>query len=240
MNHASERSGQTPRPSNAAPALRIRYGRLALALAGLAALVAVPVTVVLLVAGAAPWWAPVSAAGLLAADVAALRLLAIRDRRRRVQRAFRDAMAAQPAAAPAAAPEPAPMPAPEPEEPFDAELHEEPPAPNLSAEELRAAALAEAVRSGALAPRPAETPWQPVELPRPTYVDAPRAERPEPAPLDLPEEPRPAARTSLRAPAAAGAAETASADLPGSGNRQEPSPMTGILNLDDVLQRRRA
>ena len=79
--------------------------------------------------------------------------------------------------------------------------------------------------------RPSTTPWQPVELPKPVYVDAPKAERPAPEPIVLPETPRSLTKTPLR-PAAPAPAAPAQA--------QQARPETGKINLDDVLQRRRA
>ena len=248
MNYASDRRGPAARTASVPP-LRIRYGRLVAALIGASALIALPVTLVLALTGVLAWWFPAAALLLVAADVACLRALAVRDRRRRVSRAFAAAMASrpEPAAAPAAVPAPAdPLPEAEPvtaasPEPYDAEQDREEPEQRLSAEQLRAAALAEAVRSGTIAARPAAAAWQPVELPKPTYVEAPKAERPAPAPLVLPEAPRPAARPGLR-PTAPAPAAGSSADLPAGSpaDTVQTQPATGILNLDDVLQRRRA
>ena len=81
----------------------------------------------------------------------------------------------------------------------------------LTATELRNAALAVAAK-GAADAQVATTEtvgevesWQPVEIPRPSYVAAARAERPAPAPLDLPEAPRPTGKTSIKATEAAAA-----------------------------------
>ena len=98
------------------------------------------------------------------------------------------------------------------------------PVPRLTAQELRAAALAEAAKSAEASS------WQPVAVPKPTYVDAPAAPRPAPAPLAVPASPKPVLKTPIRPLAAPAAGSTAI----------EPRPATGILNLDDVLQRRRA
>lgn len=96
--------------------------------------------------------------------------------------------------------------------------------PRLTAQELRAAALAEAAKSAEASS------WEPVAVPKPTYVDAAKATRPEPAPLAVPATPKPVLKTPIRPIAAPAAGTTAI----------EPRPATGILNLDDVLQRRRA
>jgi len=233
----------------AAPAFRIRYGRLVLALAGLISLLTGVVSAALRLFGVGSGWLP--AATLLGAFAAVvlLRRLAVRDRRRKVNAAFRSAMgtssrkplegtgedrrevvrhAAEPAKestlfdaeADAAKPQPGPKP--------------------LTAEELRQAALAEAAASGDTSVRRVGDPssaegssWEPVEVPKPTYVEAPKAERPAPEPLDLPEAPKAVGKPSLKQ-ATARQPETASeAKAMGKGQ-------SALSNLDDVLQRRRA
>ena len=251
------------------PEFRIHYGRTALALAGALALAAVVIGLPLAVFGAASWWIPVGALVVAAAATVSLRTLAVRDRRRKVDAAFRAAMsAARPASpgfaasSPAAPVDRAPVDgAPEARagEPvrhyretalFDAQspagsgTSAAPDAPSAAsvttapgaadrrptAEELRTAALEVAAKTApAGPPKTSTTPWEPVEVPKPVYVEAPVAQRPAPEPLVLPEPPKPAARTSLRAPAAD------STDTAGTA-----TPSTGKINLDDVLQRRRA
>ena len=92
-----------------------------------------------------------------------------------------------------------------------AEIAPAKPAKPLTATELRNAALAVAAK-GAADARVATTetlgevqPWQPVQVPKPSYVAAARAERPAPAPLQLPEAPRPTGKTSIKATEAAAA-----------------------------------
>jgi hypothetical protein len=98
-------------------------------------------------------------------------------------------------------------------------------------------AEADAAAGEDVAAAPAVTPdWAPVEVPRPTYVDAAKAERQAPAPLDLPEAPKPTSRTPIKASEAA--ARIAANDTVG--DAAEAAPATGRINLDDVLQRRRA
>lgn len=75
------------------------------------------------------------------------------------------------------------------------------------------------------------TAWAPVSVPRPTYVDAVRAEREAPAPLDLPE--APSSATPLKAGESARAAEASPEQSP-------ELPLPERIDLDDVLQRRRA
>ena len=83
----------------------------------------------------------------------------------------------------------------------------------------------------------AESSWEPVEVPKPTYVEAPKAERAAPEPLDLPEAPKAVGKPSLKqGPAAAPPVASAEA--------APAKPLTkaqsALSNLDDVLQRRRA
>ncbi|WAP52622.1 hypothetical protein OL239_05200 [Arthrobacter sp. ATA002] len=244
------------------PEFRIHYGRTALALAGALALAAAVIGLPLAVFGAASWWVPAGSLAAVAAATASLRALAVRDRRRRVDAAFRAAMGAprsaefraaelRPAGLALQAPAPEPARAVRETVLFDAQstadsgssavpaAAETVPATvttapgaadrRLTAAELRTAALevaAKAVPAGP--PKTSTTPWEPVEVPKPVYVEAPVAQRPAPEPLVLPEPPKPAARTPLRAPAADSAEAGAAA------------PRTGKINLDDVLQRRRA
>ncbi len=225
-----------------------RWDRIVVVMIGLLALCAAPVTLLLGFLDVVSLLVPLACLGVAAAAVAVLRTLAIRSRRARVDAAFAEAMAP-------VRHTPVPVPAPAPAAPrrptalFDAEIAE---TRALTPMELRTAALAVAhgssavtVRSGvpsevaAIDDQPAgATAWVPVELPRPTYVDAAKAERDAPAPLDLPEAPKPTSRTPIKASEAAArgaAAAAAAADVP-----MPVSPSTGRINLDDVLQRRRA
>ncbi len=79
----------------------------------------------------------------------------------------------------------------------------------LTAAELRNAALAVAAK-GAADAQVATTEtvgelqtWQPVEVPKPSYVAAAKADRPSPVPLELPEAPKPSGKTSIKATEAA-------------------------------------
>jgi hypothetical protein len=238
------------KPAAPAPAFRIRYGRLALALAGLLSLLTGMVSAVLRIFGTGPLWLPAAAFLGAAASVLMLRWLAVRDRRRRMNAAFRAAMSepARPAPQPMPLREPAGEPRERAESPlFDAQAHaaEPTPAPQpLTARELRQAALAEAAASGDTSVRrTSDSPagegssWEPVEVPKPTYVEAPKAERAAPEPLDLPESPRAVGKPSLKqglpqAPAGSLGPESESKPL---GKAQ-----SALSNLDDVLQRRRA
>ncbi|MBD8044074.1 hypothetical protein H9638_09670 [Arthrobacter sp. Sa2BUA2] len=236
---ADRGSGETPAAAPAAP-LRIRYDRLVLAGLGLVFLAGILAGGTAALLGVVSGWLPGAAALGTLAVFAALRNLAVRDRRAR--RARHAAAAARRAAEPAAAAPVRPNPkadivfdasssaAPEnaaaaaPSQPVQPSMPVPKPLPRLTAGELRAAALAEAAKSAEASS------WEPVAVPKPTYVDAPMAPRPAPKPLAVPASPKPVLKTPIR-PVAAPAAGSTPID---------PRPATGILNLDDVLQRRRA
>ncbi|NKX53707.1 hypothetical protein [Arthrobacter mobilis] len=225
-----------------ASVFRIRWGRTVLALVGTMAAAAFVTGTLLALFGALPAGVPLVALLVVAIVVATLRGLAVRDRRLRARARAERALA-----------EPV-EPEAEPERParpretvlFNAdaaaggESAAERPAA-LSAEQLRAEALkvaAEADRRAAVSGPGTGSAWQPVELPKPTYVDAAKAERPAPEPLPAPEVKKPTAKTYLKQdPAlkpAAAAAETPAAQA------APARPQTAKLNLDAVLQRRRA
>ncbi|MBJ2120614.1 hypothetical protein I6N91_06425 [Arthrobacter sp. MSA 4-2] len=264
---SADRTGSSAVPGRR-PALKIRRGRAAVALVGAAALPAALVTLVLAVVSVVSFWWPVAAVLVVAGAVATLRTLAVRDRRARVNAAFAAAMSSRPlhqappstgdAALPGnATPEAGGKPAQaRPTTVFDAEKPAgaveasadaaeasagtpEAPAARLTAADLKAAALAVAAAGAQEAGAPAATtqapvpgtdPWEPVEVPLPTYVAAEKAQRSAPAPLELPAEPKPTIRTPIKNTAAKAAPKGTTAQAP-AGTR---------LNLDDVLQRRRA
>ena len=242
-----------PNTAATGPAFRILYGRLALALAGLLSLLTGVVSAALRIFGLGSPWLPFAALFGAAAAVFMLRWLAVRDRRRKMNEAFRAAMST-PVRPAESAPERAPLrePAGEPRERaesplFDAQADaaERKPAPQpLTAQELRQAALAEAMASGdtsgrgAAGTRTAEgSSWEPVDVPKPTYVEAPKAERAAPGPLDLPEAPKAVGKPSLKQ-----GLPQAPAGSPGADAEQKPlgKAQSALSNLDDVLQRRRA
>ena len=237
-----------PQTASTSPAFRIRYGRLALALAGLLSLFTGVVSAALRIFGLGSPWLPFAALLGAGAAVFALRWLAVRDRRRKMNDAFREAMGAPARSAPECAPrrEPAGEPRERPESLlFDAQADttERKPLPKpMTAQELRQAALAEAMASGDAsagtgdARTPEGSSWEPVEVPKPTYVEAPKAERAAPQPLDLPEAPKAVGKPSLKQglPQTAGSLG-ADADYKPLGKAQ-----SALSNLDDVLQRRRA
>jgi hypothetical protein len=143
------------------------------------------------------------------------------------------------------------LPAERPESPlFDAEADRSTPQPSpkpLTALDLRQAALAEAAASGdtaaavaAASTAPAEgASWEPVDVPKPTYVEAPKAERAAPKPLDLPQAPKAVGKPSLKqASARPAGSDPRIADDPET--KQLSKAQSALSNLDDVLQRRRA
>ncbi len=244
------------------PALKIRYGRLTLALAGLLSLLTGVLSAVLSIIGIGSGWLPVATLLGAAAAVFLLRRLAVRDRRRKINAAFRDAMSAPARTAPSG---PATLHGANARRPagdagrrettlFDAQAAQAAPVAlqpaadsgpkPLTSQDLRAAALAEAAASGDTITAPAQpghegASWEPVEVPKPTYVHAAKAERAAPGPLDLPQAPKAVGKPSLKQAAArpaAGELRTAEdqSDLP-AGKAQ-----SALSNLDDVLQRRRA
>ncbi|WP_284976438.1 hypothetical protein [Arthrobacter sp. efr-133-TYG-104] len=215
----------------AADPFSIRYARFTIALAGLALLLTAIVSGVLRVLGTGSAWVPVLSLFGAVIAVVILRRLALKDRRAR--RAVRPAPVQSPAwirreETPAV---------PKETTVFDAEAGRKEPA-RLSASELREAALAVALAAG---DKPEEVTrdakgasWEPVEVPKPTYVDAAKASRPAPEPLDLPESPKPVGKPVLKQGAEqAEAAVAAQASVTAKGS-------SALSNLDSVLQRRRA
>ncbi|WP_231391865.1 hypothetical protein [Arthrobacter sp. 35W] len=254
-------------PGSAAPSeqlrpapLKIRYGRSALALVGVLALFAAAVAGVLSLVGVVSVLVPLGSFVLFAGSIFVLRSLAVRDRRRRLSAAFRDAMGTMTAARPAPFSSTAPAARPA-STVFDGADGVADPAPApaekpLTAAELRNAALAVAAKGTADA-KLAHTEtvaWEPIEIPVPAYVAAAKADRAAPAPLELPEGPKAAATTSIKADLAgvgAGADDptarkmvVASTSAPAAATpaaaTTKARPTHSLSNLDDVLQRRRA
>ncbi|MDT0167785.1 hypothetical protein [Pseudarthrobacter sp. BRE9] len=239
-------TASTPPPAR----FRIRYGRTALALVGLLSLVAAFISGVLAAFGVGSPALPILCTLLTVGSVALLRSLAVRDRKARVNAAFRSAMSAparRPGTSEALPPKPAAAPA-RPESPlFDAEAGAagEAKIQRLTAVELREAALAVAVAAGdasaaeAAPATPAGTPWEPVEVPKPVYVEAAKAKRPEPEPLELPDAPKAVGKPSLKK-GAAGVQAAEAMEAQQLGDQQLTKAQSALSNLDDVLQRRRA
>jgi len=230
-----ENPGQQPLSENPVRRPRIKTGRAALALLGALTLAAVPVLAVLTLFSVVAPGAPLLCLAVTAACVAVLRRLAKRDRLRKVEKAFQDAMAS--AAAPVRDVE-LERPLSSPSEPFDGspaepEKEEAP----LTAAELRLAALAVAREIGDTEAETGQT-WEPVDVPKPLYVDAPRAERPAPEPLDLPAAPKPEGKPIIKdalKPDLAQAVQVGGVNVSVVGQGQ-----SALRNLDAILKRRRA
>ncbi|MFJ5954816.1 hypothetical protein ACIQC5_02535 [Paenarthrobacter sp. NPDC092416] len=212
----------------------IRYARLTLALAGLALLLTAVTSGVLTLFGRGSIWLPlISLVGAVLA-VVTLRRLALRDlRERRARRAAQSVTFPTPARY---LPKETAVESKE-TRVFDAEAGNRE-AARLSAVELRQAALAVAVAAGDKSVRTAEDAkgdrWEPVEVPKPTYVGAAKATRPTPEPLDLPEAPKPVGKPVLKQ-----STEQAEATAVVHA-RAAAKGQSALSNLDDVLQRRRA
>ncbi|WP_285728181.1 hypothetical protein [Psychromicrobium xiongbiense] len=256
---------KTPLQNASAPTpLRLHSDRIAVAAIGLVALLGIPVTGVLRLLGLGSIWLVGLCVVLLVASVASLRAMKVSSAKRRVDQAFREAMSA-PSAPVESAPrlgssstglsrpgeQSAPVAASGKAVLFDGAAGEQVAAPAASkpirrpapmtAAQLREAALA--VARGASVS--SDGTWEPVEVPKPSYVDAAKAERPAPAPLDLPQEPKPAAATTLKeaqASAAPSATVTPATAAPAKQAVGAPAPQRTAAqnNLDTVLQRRRA
>ncbi|MBT2514310.1 hypothetical protein J7E82_12410 [Arthrobacter sp. ISL-30] len=240
-------------PAAAVAPLRVKYGRCTIALLGLVMLLAVPVTGILRIIGIGSIWLPIIGLAGAMGSILLLRRLALRDRRRRVSAAFTAAMTA-PSAKPVAAPSSAPSADRREAKVFDAEAGKQAPPPPLCAFELRQAALAVAREAGdesALAESKSaamakDEAWEPVELPKPTYVDAAKAERPAPEPLDLPEAPKPVGKPSLKQGAMSTPGSQSVTGTPAAQpniaaqSNGAAKTQSALSNLDDVLQRRRA
>lgn len=229
-------SGERRGAATDAVVFKVRYGRCALALAGLLLLLTAVVSGVLRVFGLVSGWLPLVSVVGAVGTVFLLRRLAIRDRRAKMNAAFRKAMG-PPVERPSATTQAADRPQ---TKVFDAEAQSRE-TTRLTAVELRQAALKVAVAAGDNTVRSAgeskDSEWQPVDVPKPTYVDAAKATRPAPEPLDLPEAPKPIGKPTLKqASTPSAGAVVQAAVVP----TQHGKPQSALSNLDDVLQRRRA
>jgi hypothetical protein len=224
-------AGERRDAASDAAVFKVRYGRCALALAGLLLLLTAAVSGVLRILGLVSGWLPLVSIVGVVGTLVLLRRLAIRDRRAKMNRAFRSAMDPT-VEGPRVSPQTSDRQA---TKVFDAEAHSRE-ATRLTAVELRQAALDVAVAAGDSTVRftseSKESEWQPVDVPKPTYVDAAKAPRPAPEPLDLPEAPKPLGKPSLKPASASSVGAAVQA--------QSSKPQSALSNLDDVLQRRRA
>ena len=233
------------RPRTAAPQqapFRIRYGRLGVALAGVLAVVVLVVGGVLAPFGVISALVPLAAAVVLAGSFVGLRALAVRDRRRKVlarmDAVFHEAMHSRTPGEAVVRRTATTV--------FDAR---EQAAPESTGRE---AAPTHAPARTAPVPAPAPRTWDPVAVPKPTYVGAVKAERPAPEPLPAAEEKKPQKVTSIlqetriaEQSAQLADREATAGHAPGATRITEapvrrPAPATGGINLDAVLQRRRA
>lgn len=222
--------------SSDAGKLRIRWGRCVLALAGVAGLLVAVVGGVLAALLAVRPAIPLGGLLAMVLAVVVLRRLAVRDRRRRSQARPRMSAPGQ---------HPAPQRAPTTRvatEVFDHQPEPEPAAPSLSREDLRAAAMEVARAAQAAAAEAASesgddegSTWEPVDVPKPSYMDAAKAEREAPEPIETPDAPKAAGKVTIKPKPQTG--ETSGVPtVPGA----RPAARGALGNLDAVLQRRRA
>lgn len=202
----ADTSHNTSQPAGATGQLKlkVRYGRLSLAVLGLLALLSGVVTGILapFTALSVGWFFALTVTGVLC--FAGLRVLAVRDRNRklllRMEQVRAQALATEPQAEPQRPAAPAKSESKD--QVFDARPGSNLRAPAFTAEELRAEALRVAHGRGGVR-QPAT--WEPTEIPKPVYVQA-RASiqqqiiaqvRPEPLPVAEPL--RPSRQISLKA-----------------------------------------
>ncbi|WP_372698046.1 hypothetical protein [Arthrobacter sp. JSM 101049] len=231
------------RPRTAAPQqapFRIRYGRLGVALAGVLAVVLLVVGGVLAPFGVVSGLVPLVAAFVLAGSFVGLRALAVRDRRRKVlarmDAVFHEAMHSSTPTETVVRHTATTV--------FDAREQD---APERAVHE---AAAPHARTAPAAAPAPRT--WDPVAVPKPSYVGAAKAERPAPEPLPAAEQKKPQKVTSILQETRIAEQSAHLADRDASAGHapeatpiteapaRRPAPATGGINLDAVLQRRRA
>ncbi|GAA1498175.1 hypothetical protein [Paeniglutamicibacter kerguelensis] len=237
---ASGTEGQAP--------LRIHYDRVAIALLGCLSVVALVIGGILALAGVFSGWVPMAGLLLGVASFSALRTLAVRARRAKLLARMESTrqLAMEPKA------EPVQATVKKQRDVFDAQPDSNKRPPRLTVEELRAEALRIA-NNGAAVQRPEG--WKPTEVPLPQYVVANAVKRPAPEALEVEAERKPSTKTSLRAQEAGQrlteAVETvenpvddksaATIEAAAAKARLERASRTGDrMNLDDVMQRRRA
>ena len=256
-----QQSGTAPADSPAAPgSFRIRYVPAAIALLAVASLAGAITTTVLLALSMVPYVWPLALTATTVVSLGVLRALAVRRRRQRRVSAARARTAAPTTASATDAGSASDVARPAKEgatRPFDAQGQPGVapdaamlPGAGLTAAELRAAALAEAAHpavparadgaeaSVAMRSTIPQGQWDPIQIPKPTYVGAAKAERAAPEPLTPPAEPKPSSKTPLKAAAVAPVVADAGLSTPKA--EKTMSAEGQKINLDDVLQRRRA
>jgi hypothetical protein len=196
------------------PPLRIFYDRLAVALLGCLAVLALPIGGVLALAGVFSGWVPLVALALVIASFSTLRGLAVRDRRSKLLARLETTRTRAMETGRAPSPEPIRKTA----VVFDAQPDSNKRAPRLTVEELRAEALRIAHKGAALQ-RPEG--WERTEVPLPQYVVANAVQRAAPAPLEAGAELKASTNATLRAQeAAARLAEAAGTEGDGTADVQ--------------------
>ena len=252
---ASSVKGQAP--------LRIYYDRLAIALLGCLSVLALLIGGVLALAGVFSGWVPFIGLLLGVGSFASLRVIAVRARRAKLlarmettRKRAMETMAEPVAQAPKKQ-----------TAVFDAQPNSNKRAPNLTVEELRAEALRIAA-NGSPIQRPAG--WEPTEVPLPQYVVKNAVKRPAPEAMEQPEVLKASTNATLRAqeaskqlakaveaaavgsnenietpdgatPASAIATDSTTPDPTSAKTTTERSARDETrMNLDDVMQRRRA
>lgn len=213
--------------------LRIRWGRCVLAVGGLAGLLVAVAGGILAALHVVQAIVPLAGLAATLVSVVVLRRLAVGDRRRRLD-ARRRASRAVPDPKPGAQMQRRVV-----SEVFDHQPGPEPAMPALSRDQLRAAALEVARAAQAAAAEAAiqtgveerET-WDPVDVPKPSYMGAAKADRGAPEPMEAPEEPKPAGKVTIKP-------KPEAEDAPNMPVAR-PAARGALGNLDAVLQRRRA
>ncbi|GAA5228640.1 hypothetical protein [Paeniglutamicibacter antarcticus] len=234
--------------------LRIFYDRLAVALLGCLSVLTLLIGAVLALAGVVSGAVPLIALLLALASFSALRGLAVRDRRKKLLAR----MHATRTRAMETLRTPVAEPAKRTAEVFDAQPNSNKRAPALTVHQLRAEALRIAEK-GAAVTRPEG--WELTEVPLPQYVVANAAKRQAPEPMQAAAEMKASTSASLRSQEAAarmasatGPAIESIAATPAATAEEKPAvkvpaaenakpgaeAVAERINLDDVMQRRRA
>lgn len=234
--------------------LRIFYDRLAVALLGCLSVLTFFIGGVLALVGVFSGWVPLVALILGMASFSTLRGLAVRDRRKKLLARMHTTRtrAMETSRTPAAEPPKRTA------EVFDAQPNSNKRAPSLTVQELRAEALRIAEKGAALT-RPEG--WELTEVPLPQYVVANAAKRQAPQPIEAAAKVKASTNASLRSQEAAarlagtrGPAIESIATTPAASTEEKPEAMVlpaesgkprteaaaERINLDDVMQRRRA
>lgn len=239
------------------PTIRINWQRLPLAIIGLVGAVGVAVTLILAAFNVVAWSAPLLFAILAVASISGLRLLVLRQKYKPYgYRQTPTAASYQRKVVPGLSPRSTaaePFDRAEPGTEADAE-HDAVPGAERGTGQLDGAvgegtnpdqqqtSAADEDTEEADQPYAAaeSATWEPVDVPAPKYTREAKAERAEPEPLQLPEQPRASVnrlKDTLAAPQDQLREEQERLIRT---NVRAHQPKAGALNLDDVLERRRA